>query len=196
VRELLLARHGQSEFSAKLLANGDPGVRCPLTEVGRDQALALGDQLKHFQIDLVAVTEFERVRETAELAVGGRGLPVIVIPELNEPSYGEYEGGPIRRYLDWAWSSGPLEVPPGGEHRGAIAARHATGYRRLLARPEDSIAFFGHALGIRYVLDAAYGRPPTRRVSRVDYAAVYHLSRAELEHAVAVLEAWAAAPAF
>ena len=95
MKQLLLARHGESEYSAKQLVNGDPGVSCPLTETGRDQARALGGILAEEQIDLCAVTEFERVRETAELALAGRDVPFIVVPELNDPRYGEFEGGSL-----------------------------------------------------------------------------------------------------
>ena len=82
MRSLLLARHGESEYSAKQLVNGDPGVSCPLTETGRQQARALAQPLAAEQVDLCAVTDFERVRETAELALAGRD--VVLMPHLDE----------------------------------------------------------------------------------------------------------------
>ena len=115
-----MARHGESEFSARQLVNGDPGISCPLTETGRTQARALGEALAQEGIDLCAVTEFERVRETAELALAGREVPFLVVPELNDPRYGEFEGGPLDAYREWIWAQGPLEAPPGGEHRGEL----------------------------------------------------------------------------
>ena len=36
------------------------------------------------QIDLAAVTEFRRTQETADLALEGRDVPRLVVPELNE----------------------------------------------------------------------------------------------------------------
>ena len=136
------------------------------------------------------------MRETAELAVGERELPLLVLPELNDPRYGDFEGGPLDAYRDWAWSRGPLEAPPGGEHRGDLAARYAAGFRALLARPEETILLVAHSLPLRYVFDAAEGRPPAAKVGLVEYATVSRLSRAELARAVDVLEAWAAAPVF
>ena len=88
MKRLLVARHGESEYSAKQLVNGDPGVSCPLTEAGRVQARALGEALAGESIDLCVVTEFQRVRETAELALDGREVPFLVVPELNDPRYG------------------------------------------------------------------------------------------------------------
>jgi broad specificity phosphatase PhoE len=196
VRALIVARHGESEYSSRQLVNGDPGVACPLTPAGREQARALGELLRDERVDLVAVTEFERVRETAELALAGRSVPDIVVPELNDPRYGTFEGGALDAYREWVWGRGPLEAPVGGEHRGEIAKRYARGFRVLLERPEDTILLVAHSLPLRYVLDAAEGRNPAAKVALVEYATAYRLDRAELERAVAVLEAWAAAPAF
>ena len=194
MKELILARHGESEFSLKQLVNGDPGVACPLTPAGREQARTLGAELG--DVDLVAVTEFERVRETAELALGERDAPCLVLPELNDPRYGEFEGGALDAYREWVWERGPLVAPTGGEHRGEIAARYAAGFRKLLERPEETILLVAHSLPIRYVLDAAGGLSPRAKIARVEYAVPYRLGREQLDRAVGVLEAWAAAPAF
>jgi broad specificity phosphatase PhoE len=194
VRELVLARHGESEYSLKQLVNGDPGVACPLTPAGREQARSLGAAFG--EIDLVAVTEFERVRETADLALEGRDVPRVVVPELNDPRYGEFEGGALDAYREWVWERGPLDAPVGGEHRGEIAARYAAGYRKLLGRPEDRILLVAHSLPIRYALDAADGVSPQAKVGLVEYATAYTLSRERLERAVHVLDAWATSPAF
>lgn len=196
MRELLLARHGESEFSAKQLVNGDPGVACPLTATGRAQARALGEALAGEQVHLCAVTEFERVRETAELALAGRGVPFLVVPELNDPRYGEFEGGSLAVYREWVWGKGPLEAPSGGEHRGEIAARYARGLRLLLDRPEEAILLVGHSLPIRYVLDAAERRPPLSKSDQVEYAHLYRLDLVKVEQALEVLENWALAPTF
>jgi broad specificity phosphatase PhoE len=196
VRRLLAARHGESELSAKALVNGDPGVACPLTELGRVQAQALGTALADERIDLCAVTEFERVRETAEIALVGRDIPFLVVPELNDPRYGEFEGGSIVAYREWAWARGPLDAPAGGEHRGEIAGRYARGLRILADRPEDTILLVAHSLPLAYLRDAAAGTAPRSRMDMVEYAQVVRLDRGEIEQAVAVLEAWAAAPAF
>ena len=193
---LLLARHGESEYSAKQLVNGDPGVSCPLTETGRLQARALGRILAEEQIDVCAVTEFERVRETAQLALAGRDVPVVVVPDLNDPRYGEFEGGSLDVYREWIVGRGPLEAPPGGEHRAEIVSRYAAGFRRLLDRPEGTVLLVAHSLPIAYLRDAASGTPPRSKMDQVDYATVLRLERQDLEPALAVLEAWAASPAF
>ena len=196
MKRLLVARHGESEYSAKQLVNGDPGVSCPLTEAGRVQARALGEVLAGESFDLCVVTEFERVRETAELALDGREDPFLLVPELNDPRYGEFEGGALDAYREWIWEQGPLEAPPGGEHRGELAARYARGLRLLADRPEQTVLLVAHSLPLAYLRDAAAGIAPRSRMEMVEYAQVLRLEAAEVERAIDVLEAWAAAPSF
>ena len=196
MKTLLAARHGESEASLARLVNGDPAVACPLTAAGRAQARALGEALADVQVDLCAVTEFQRVRETAELALAGRDVPFLVVPELNDPRYGRFEGGPLDAYLEWAWASGPLDPPEGGEHRGELAARYARGLRTLLSRPEETVLLVAHSLPLAYLRDAAEGRGPATRTDQVAYAELVGLGRDEVERAAAVLEEWAHAPVF
>ena len=196
MERLLLARHGESQLSAQGLVNGDPDVPCPLTAAGREQARELGEALRDERIDLCVVTEFERVRETAELALTGRDVPMIVVPQLNDPRYGEFEGGRLDTYRVWVWERGPLEAPPGGEHRGELAARYAHGLRALLERTEESVLVVGHSLPIRYALDAAKGLSPRARVDLVEYATAYPLTVAQVRRAAALLGTWSQAPVF
>jgi broad specificity phosphatase PhoE len=197
VRELLAARHGESEYSLAQLVNGDPGVACPLTAAGREQARALGHALEGVRVDLCAVTEFERVRETAQLALEGRDVPFLVVPELNDPRYGAFEGGPLDAYREWVWGKGPLDAPDGGgEHRGELAARYSRGLRTLLERPEETILLVAHSLPLAYLRDSAEGRPPASRTDLVAYAEVLALDRPAVERAADVLETWAGAPVF
>jgi len=196
VDALLLARHGESVFSATGVVNGDPSSPGPLTEAGREQARALGEALRGEEIELCAVTPFERVRETADLALAGRDVPRLVVPELSDPGYGSFEGGRLDAYRDWVWTHGPLDAPPGGESRAEIAARYARGLRLLLGRPERLILLVAHSLTIRYALNAAAGRAPQARAELVELAVPFRLEAGELGAAVELLEAWCADPAF
>ena len=108
-----------------------------LTAEGREQARALGAALRETPIDLVVTTGFPRTDETADEAIAGRSVPRVVLPDLGDPRYGPYEGGPLEDYRAWAAVSSSSAVPgEGGESRTAIVERYARGYRWLLARPE------------------------------------------------------------
>ena len=69
MRELVLARHAESEWNVLERLNGDPAVEVGLTDAGREQARELGRIAG--PVDLVAHSEFSRTRETAELAWPG-----------------------------------------------------------------------------------------------------------------------------
>jgi alpha-ribazole phosphatase len=190
LRAAILVRHAESEFSVRAAVSSDPAVACPLTPRGEEQARALGQALAHEPVDVCVVTEFERTRRTAELALAGRDVPIVVVPELNDPRAGGFEGGPLDEFRAWAWAHGSADEPPGGgESRLALAARLARGYRRVLERPEDTILVVGHALPMAYALGG-----PSPRIDLLDYVTPYRLGRDELEAAVERLEAWAAAP--
>ena len=197
VERLIVARHAESEFSAVERVNGDPTVGGGLTEGGREEARGLGALLVDDRIDLCAVTEFGRTRETAEIALTGRDVRQIVVRELNEIGIGSFEGGLLAEYRSWARSNGPTaECPGGGESRVAAATRFTRGFRLLLARPEPTILAIAHGLPIRYLLSALDERDPTAILEAVPHAEPYRVARADLERAVDRLERWCARPAW
>ena len=72
---MILARHGESVFSERQLVNGDVAVPGPLTARGEEEARALGRAIADDPIDLCVTTEFERTRQTADLALDGPRRP-------------------------------------------------------------------------------------------------------------------------
>ena len=191
----LLVRHAESVFSARGIANGKVDVHSPLSARGAAQARALARDLADEDIDLCATSELERTRETAEIALADKAVRRIVVPELNDPLYGRYEGGPLDAYIDWALANDSAAEPPGGgERRQTLVARYAAGLRLLAERPERAILIVTHSLPIAYVVMALAGRDPAPRVPLVEYAKIQVLPAAELAQAVSRLESWCAAP--
>lgn len=193
----LFVRHGESVFSVKALVNGDPSVPCGLTELGRRQAEQLGERLEAEPIGLCVVTEFPRTRETADLVLGARDVPRLVLRELNDPFYGQFEGGALAEYRRWAATHGPLDMPPGGgESRVSIVTRYARGFRALLERPESSLLVVCHSLPIAFALAGADGRGPRARMPMITYAEPHVLYEEQLERAAQQLEAWTHNPVY
>lgn len=178
--------------------NGDPRVvGGALTAAGREQALALGDLLADDAIDLCVTSEFARVRETADIALAGRDVPRLVLPELNDIAFGRFEGGPLEEYQLWAHAHGPADdCPGGGESRVDAAGRYAAAFRRLLARPEKTILVVAHALPIRYLLSALIEQNPSAIVEPVSHAEPHRFSAAQLARATERLESWCRNPVF
>jgi broad specificity phosphatase PhoE len=192
---ITFARHGESESSARGALNGDTSVPVGLTAAGVEQACALGEALAGEHFDVCVTTAFQRTRETADEALRGREIPRVVVPELNDPLYGPYEGAQIEDYRDWAAAASSRDAPgEGGESRYEVVERYARGYRLLLERPEESILVVAHSLPIAYALNARAGEPPAARVPLVDYAKAYPFTRLELRRAAITLEYWLAMP--
>jgi probable phosphoglycerate mutase len=195
MESVILARHGESEYSVRAALNGDASIACGLTETGEEQARALGAELAGTDIDLCITSAFERVQRTAGIALAGRDVPRLVVAELGDPDYGPYEGAQLEDYRAWA-SAAPSNLAPngGGESRLAIVARYIRAFRVVLARPERSVLVVAHSLPIAYILGSVAGAAPAVRVPLVEYARAHRLAAGELEAAVSLLEEWCASP--
>jgi phosphoserine phosphatase len=115
---LLLARHGESMWNAERRFQGSTDV--PLSPRGRAQAEALARGLRPYRVGAAYVSPFRRALETAELALKGTGIPVVVLDDLRELSLGQWEGCTVDeiRAQDGdpyvAWLRAPHDCPPPG----------------------------------------------------------------------------------
>jgi broad specificity phosphatase PhoE len=196
VERLVLARHAAAE------SNRDGATSCTppgggLTAEGVEQARRLGASIAGDDVSLGVATRLLRTQETLELALGERPVPRLVVPELDEIDFGSFEGRSLAAYRLWARSH-PPDVPPpgGGESRATAAARFARGLGIVVARPEPVVLLVGHALFVRYMLDAASGLVPASVMEPVDHATPYRLGMADCERAVTLLESWSRDPVF
>jgi probable phosphoglycerate mutase len=168
VRIFVLARHGQSTLNEAQLINGDPARDCPLTPRGREEAERLGVQVRHLELDVCVHSRFPRTRETAELALAGREVPLVVEPLLDDIDVGELEGVGIDDYRTWKRGHRRFERFPGGESLDEAALRYAEAFRLLLERDDLAVLVICHEIPVRYALNAAAGSPelegPLRRV--------------------------------
>jgi broad specificity phosphatase PhoE len=196
VHRLILARHGESTYSARGLNNGDPSVDVVLTPAGEEQARALGRELAREPIGLAVSSNFRRTRETAELALAGRDVAFEVLPGLADPNVGSYEGKTLDEYREWAWTAPSDDpCPGGGESRLEIAARVSEAYRDVARLEPAVILVVAHGITVAYVLDAAQGLPPAQRLRHpIEYATPFSLTADDLAQALDVIDAWRAEP--
>jgi broad specificity phosphatase PhoE len=195
MQTILVARHAESECSARGIVNGEPNSRCPLTERGEEQARALGRSLIGRQIDLYATSEFPRARRTAEIALAGREPPWLELAELNDIRVGAFEQGPLEQYTSWAHTHDPGDRPPGGgESRSEAAARFTRGLRIVLARVEPTILVVTHGLAVSFLREASAGGIFHARHAPVPYARPFEFNAEELARALDRLEVWLTGP--
>ena len=183
--EIVLVRHGQTEWSASHRHTSYTDLT--LTPEGERQARELGGELAGRRFAAVLSSPRQRARRTAELA----GLAVTdVDDDLAEWNYGAYEGlttHQIRRQRpDWElWTHGC----PGGESPEQVGARLDRVLRRataLLHTGDVALVAHGHSLrvaGARWIglPGSAGGR------LRLDTAT---LSMLGYEHERAVILRW------
>lgn len=157
MRLFVLSRHAETTLNFENRVNGDPSVRAPLTERGRDQARLLGVQVRQLPLDVCIHTRFDRTVETARLALEGRDVPLAEDALFDDVRIGELEGLTIDDYRAWKRAHARADRFPGGESLDEAAARYAHAFRGLLARPFDCVIVICHEIPIRYAANAAAG---------------------------------------
>lgn len=196
MERLLLARHAFAGSNRDRIAScAVPGEG--LTAEGVEQARLLASSLAGDEIALGVASELARTQETLELVLAGRSAARLAVGDLNEIGFGSFADGPLDEYRRWAASHSPVEpAPGGGESRATAAARYARGIRRLLDRPERTVLHVGHALAVRYVIDAARGLVPAPLMTPVEHTDVVRLTALEVRSAATLLEDWSRSPRF
>lgn len=159
---LLLARHGQTEWSLSGRHTGRTDI--PLLEEGRRGAKLLGERLHHAPFDglegaQVRTSPLSRARDTCELA--GFGDRAQEWDALLEWDYGQYEGrtpAQIRAARpDWLiWRDGV----PEGETPDAMAAR-ADALVSWVRAQENDVLLFAHGHILRALTARWLGLPLT-----------------------------------
>lgn len=145
-REIWLARHGETEWSRTGRHTGRTDV--PLTEAGREEALALGRALGGRKFALVLSSPLSRAFETCRLA--GYGDVARKSDDLLEWDYGAVEGRTSAEVRGerpgWTiWTGGV----PRGETIEAVAARADRVIEEAVAAAGDVLLFaHGHVLRI------------------------------------------------
>lgn len=125
-------RHGVTELNFRgLRCGGDLDI--PLTDIGCDQAYLLAKQIQKMElgVDCILSGSLIRVRQTA-LIINGvlGGLPMEIVPELNERAIGDWNRKPIAETEDFIARKVP---PPGGETEAEFSQRISTALLRVSA---------------------------------------------------------------
>jgi 2,3-bisphosphoglycerate-dependent phosphoglycerate mutase len=190
-KTVTVARHGESDLSARGIVNGDPAVPCALSPVGRNQARALGQCLVGEPVTLAVTSTFRRTAETAEIALAGRGVRRLALPALDDLRFGEFEGRPITEYRAWSASHDVGARVPGGESRLDAIGRYCRALRNVLALPDaEHLLVVAHGLPLAYLVQAASGGQLTGQVEPLEPGVPHRLARGDVRAAIGRLERW------
>jgi probable phosphoglycerate mutase len=90
---LYLCRHGQSDYNAKGLLQGQ--LDNPLTALGKEQAALLACRAKEWDISTLISSPLGRAKQTADICAQTLNLNVAVQIGFEERHYGQWQGSPI-----------------------------------------------------------------------------------------------------
>lgn len=161
---LILARHGEAEGSREFRFNGSSDVA--LTPYGVEQAQRLAEALAPFDLAAVYASPLLRARATADAIASAAHLPLEVLPDLREQSYGSWErltatearARDPKRFA--AWSAGLRIAPPAGETLSALRRRVVACVTLMAERhPGQTVALVAHVGPIKALLCTALCMP-------------------------------------
>ncbi len=157
--DLLILRHGQSEWNAqgKWQGQADP----PLTKLGEQQAASAAQQLLHIgeSFDKIVSSDLRRAHHTAEIIAQVVGQKSVTIhSEFRERAAGIWQGL-TRSEIEASWPNAIEEQrwPEGYEADDSIISRVMPGLVGL-AQNNKRVLLVGHA-GLIRALDRATDAP-------------------------------------
>ena len=153
---IYIVRHGQTEQNLKKKLQGRSNH--PLTDLGREQASAVGDAFRDAGIvfDKVYTSPLDRAVETAKLVAGD--VPTECEDALIEMDYGPYEGTDLHDlppeveefFRDFAHNP----APEGMEQLSSVVARAGEFLERLKAEAvHRDILLSTHAIAMKGLLE-------------------------------------------
>lgn len=87
---LYIIRHGRTDWNDQERLQGQTDI--PLNDDGRRMAAAAAEEYAAIPFDICFCSPLQRARETADILLRGRGIPIEYDDRLKEMSFGVYEG--------------------------------------------------------------------------------------------------------
>ncbi len=94
--KLYIIRHGKTDWNEQCRLQGWTDI--PLNETGKAQAREAADEYRNVSFDICFCSPLKRARETMEILLAGRNIPVFFDDRLKEMNFGAYEG--VYDYFD------------------------------------------------------------------------------------------------
>lgn len=147
--EIILARHGETEWNAKERIRGLADIA--LNANGIKQAKLLAQYLGSRKIEAVYSSPLQRAWKTARMIARYHQLEVVTAPALIDINYGEWQGlspEEIRErqpelYATWLAHPQRLRIP-GGERLGQVRKRTMVLVQEVVATHAGTIVLVSH----------------------------------------------------
>ncbi len=139
---LYIMRHGETAWNVRRLFQGHSDI--PLNENGIALAEVTADGLRDVPFDLAYTSPLRRARQTAEIILRDRNVPLIEEPQLIEIAFGECEGSSVFPTPEHPEQDSNLrnfivdpehyKTPKGGESISGLGKRMRTYLDKLIHR--------------------------------------------------------------
>lgn len=157
-KKIYLVRHGQTDFNLQGVVQGS-GIDAPINDTGLAQAQAFFESYKDIKFDQLYHTALIRTKQSIQQFID-LGIPTVALPELNEISWGDYEGTPMTpeegeyyRHMLQQWKEGNLDYAiAGGESPNIVAQRMRRGIAKILEGPGEIVLVCMHGRAMRIFL--------------------------------------------
>src|SRR5690606_14297371 len=141
---------GQTDFNLQGVVQGS-GIDAPINDTGLAQAQAFFESYKDIKFDQLYHTALIRTKQSIQQFID-LGIPTVALPELNEISWGDYEGTPMTpeegeyyRHMLQQWKEGNLDYAiAGGESPNIVAQRMRRGIAKILEGPGEIVLVCMH----------------------------------------------------
>jgi len=135
--KIYFIRHGETKWNIERRMQG--WKDSPLTERGISQAQALGEYLYDIEFDGAFCSPSERTRETAELILKNRDVPLTFVDEFREINLGQWEGQTVPELeklygiaFKAFWESPNTYMNEGGESFSELLQRVLKGLNKII----------------------------------------------------------------
>ena len=92
--KLYLIRHGETDWNKEFKIQGSSDIE--LNEYGRELAFITREGLRHIPFDIAYTSPLKRAKETAEIILGGRNIPLYEDKRVQEACFGSFEGATLK----------------------------------------------------------------------------------------------------
>ncbi len=160
--ELVLARHGETEWNVGEIFRGRIDIE--LNETGVKQAELLAEYLTERKIDAIYSSPLRRSLKTAEVIAGYHNLEVKIGPGLIDFDYGKWQGLLHQEVKDKhkelynEWVSRPDKVKiPAGESLDDVRKRAIGVVAKVIAEHEGTVVLVSHRVVNKVLICALLG---------------------------------------
>lgn len=164
--KLYLIRHGETNWNKELKIQGSSDIE--LNEYGRELAFMTRDGLRHVPFDIGYTSPLKRAKETGEIILGGKNVPLYEDNRIKEACFGRFEGATMKELKDkhdpfLKFFDAPEEFEPieGCETHQDVINRSADFFNDMILpneRKYQHVAVFSHGAWIHSLLTYIYKR--------------------------------------